>query len=200
MRRTVHPRELRQQSRRASGRARSSWYGPSSSTTRRTLVQAKSAIVLAMTSWRRNANPVLEPEATPGPLFGAGRGAAHAKGALFEEVCFVKGDEGTSEHGRPLRGRRIYAPSEVLRAGSVTRAFREMKEHRVSTRRGVILPRFRGHPERREDAPGVFMANDRKTKDVHAGVQGGGGAALQGRRPDDRAGRDGPGSDRDRAA
>jgi hypothetical protein len=58
--------------------------------------------------------------------------------------------------------------------------------------RRLILTRFRGHPRRREDAPGVFDGEatwKTTAARVHAGVQGGGRAALQGRRAHDWAGR-----------
>ena len=48
----------------------------------------------------------------------------------------------------------------------------------------LIFPRFRGHPESREDAQGVFNGKAQgstEATDVHAGVQGGGCAPLQGR-------------------
>ena len=49
-------------SRAASRGWRPSWYPPSTSTTRRTFVQARSTMKGPMTSCRRNARPVLEPE------------------------------------------------------------------------------------------------------------------------------------------
>jgi transposase len=44
----------------------------------------------------------------------------------------------------------------------------------------VILPRFRGHPNRRENARGVSHDKE-EAKEVHARVQGGGREAVQGR-------------------
>jgi hypothetical protein len=67
----------------------------------------------------------------------------------------------------------------------------------------LIIPRFRGHPNRREDARGVFDGEEAGTKEatgVHAGIQGGGRASLQGGRPQREAGREGPRPDGDRSA
>ena len=44
----------------------------------------------------------------------------------------------------------------------------------------LILPRFRGHPGRREDAPGAVHGEE-ETKSIHTGVQGGRGEAGEGR-------------------
>src|SRR5579859_2604420 len=63
----------------------------------------------------------------------------------------------------------------------------------------VILPRFHGHQNSHASAVGVFN-HGTETKVVQCGVQGGGGAPLQGRRPLDPAGLQGSRPDRDGAA
>jgi len=69
---------------------------------------------------------------------------------------------------------------------------------RVAHGRGLIFTRFRRHPRRRENAPGV-VDDETEEKNVHARVQGGGSATLQGRGSDGGAGCHRSRSDGDRA-
>ena len=59
----------------------------------------------------------------------------------------------------------------------------------------MILPEFRGHRRRRENAPGGVHGQTAATT-VHRGVQAGGGPALPAARPQHRAGRSGVRPDR----
>src|SRR5205814_4016074 len=63
----------------------------------------------------------------------------------------------------------------------------------------LIIPRFRGHPKRRENAPGVIHGQEEE-KIVRQGVQGGSSAVVQGRRSQRGTGRERSRSDRDGAA
>src|SRR5687767_10364056 len=88
-------------------------------------------------------------------------------------------------------------------AYAIQTIFYDLAARGFAVRHAMKIPRFRGHPKWRENAPGVDHGEEEATTEaasVHAGVQGRGSSALQGRRPDRHAGRGRLGSNRDRAA